>query len=164
MITRRLVVLRHAKSDWATDANGDHARPLNDRGRREAPRIGERLHALGWVPQAVVSSDAKRTRQTWKRMGDALGGEPSVRFTPALYLMGIDEIRDALRELPPEVETAMVIGHNPGWEDAVHELCGVRVRMTTCNAALLHVQAATWAEAAARSDWALEVVLRPKEL
>lgn len=162
--TRRLIVLRHAKSDWDSGAKGDHARPLNDRGRRDAPRIAERLRTMGWVPQAVISSDATRTRETWARMQAALGGDPAVSFTQALYLMGIDEIRAALRDQPPQIDTVMVLGHNPGWEDAVHELSGVRVRMTTCNAALLHTSAETWAEAAARRDWALDTLLRPKEL
>lgn len=163
--TRRLIVLRHAKSDWDSEAKGDHARPLDDRGRRSAPRIAERLRTMGWVPQVVISSDAARTRETWACMQPALGA-PAVSFTRTLYLMGIDEIRAALREQAPEVDTVMVLGHNPGWEDAVHELSGVRVRMTTCNAALLQcpVQTQTWADAVARSDWTLEKLLRPKEL
>lgn len=163
MTTRRLIVLRHAKSDWDTEAKGDHARPLDERGRRDAPRVARRLHELGWVPQVVVSSDAARTRETWARMKESIGGTPTVTFTNALYLMGIDEIREALRELPDDVETAMVIGHNPGWEDAVHDLSGVRVRMTTCNAALLHTTG-NWADAVSRGDWELQVLLRPKEL
>jgi len=168
MSTRRLIVLRHAKSDWGSEAQGDHARPLNERGRRNAPRVAERLRELGWVPQVVVSSDATRTRETWACMQIAFeaapGGGPSVTFTRSLYLMGIDEIRAALRELPPTVDTVMMLGHNPGWEDAVHELSGVRVRMTTCNAALLHTEAERWSDAATRTDWTLEALLRPKEL
>ena len=70
----------------------------------------------------------------------------------------------AVTALADEIRTAMVIGHNPGWEDVVHELSGVRVRMTTCNAALLELEADTWAEAIARPDWQLDTVLRPKEL
>ncbi|MCX4240568.1 SixA phosphatase family protein [Paraliomyxa miuraensis] len=164
MTMRRLIVLRHAKSDWDTKAQGDHARPLNERGRRDAPRMGKRLRELGWVPQVVVSSDAVRTRETWARIEDALGGEPTVTFTSAFYLAGIEAIRAALSELPGNVETAMVIGHNDGWENALYELSGVRVRLTTCNAALLHTTAEHWSDAAARSDWALEELLRPKEL
>ena len=157
-------MLRHAKSDQYSDAPTDHDRPLNPRGIRSAPLIGAKLAELGWVPQVVVSSDSVRTRQTWDRMKDALGGEPEVRFTRDLYLAGPGAVGRALTELPGEIQTAMVIGHNPGWEDVVHELSGVRVRMTTCNAALLELEADTWAEASARPDWHLETVLRPKEL
>lgn len=161
---RRLIVLRHAKSDQYSDAPTDHDRPLNPRGIRSAPMIAAKLAELGWVPQVVVSSDSKRTRQTWDHMKAALGGSPDVRFTSSLYLAGPPEVRQALRELPDGVETAMVIGHNPGWEEVVFELCGVRVRMTTCNAALLEVKADGWDEAMVRQDWRFETVLRPKEL
>jgi len=161
--TRRIIVLRHAKSDQYSDAPTDHARPLNPRGIRSAPEIGARLAELGWVPQVVVSSDAERTRQTWSKMKEALGGDPEVRFTRELYLAGPDEASVALRDLPDEIATVMVLGHNPGWEQLVYRLCGVRVSMTTCNAALLEVQASRWAEALASADWQLEAVLRPSQ-
>lgn len=158
---RRLVVLRHADSDAETAGRGDHARTLSGRGLRDAQRMGARLRELGWVPQVVSSSDAARTRETWAHMQPALGGAPAVTFTRDLYLMGIDEIRAELRELPVAVDTVLVLGHNPGWEDAVHQLSGVRAYMSTCNAALLHTTADTWAAAADRDDWVLDSFLRP---
>lgn len=159
--TRRLIVLRHARSEWERRGQGDHERALDERGRQDAAVVGARLRELGWIPQVVTSSDANRTRETWACMREALGGAPTITFTPALYLMGIAEIRAALRELGPEVGTAMVIGHNPGWEDAVQELCGVRARMSPGNAALLQVSCDTWAEAVERRDWVLDQLLRP---
>jgi phosphohistidine phosphatase len=159
-VVRRLVLLRHAESE--VDAGeGDHARILHERGRSDAARMGLRLRELGFIPQVVVSSDATRTRQTWEHLRESLGGAPDVTFTRTLYLVGIDEIRAALHEHPPEVDTVMAIGHNPGWEDAVHELCGVRARMMPCAAALLWITADTWADAAARSDWELGELVRP---
>jgi hypothetical protein len=65
---RRLMIMRHAKSAWSSDVASDHERPLNKRGRRDAPRVGKRLAKLGWVPEFVVSSDSRRTRETWERM------------------------------------------------------------------------------------------------
>jgi len=161
---RRLIILRHAKSDWNAGSSDDHARPINARGRDAAPRVAAHLREQGWTPDAVVSSDATRTRQTWERMQPALGDAPEARFTPDLYLAGLDRIRAVLGSLPSDVGTAMVLGHNPGWEDAVYALSGVRVRMTTCNAALLTCEADDWSTAAQASDWTLEAVVRPKEL
>lgn len=161
---RRLILLRHAKSDWHAGADSDHERPLDARGRKDAPRVGERLSELGWVPQVVHSSDATRTRQTWDLVRPALSDRPEVVFTPDLYLAAPARIRATIAALPAGADTAMVIGHNPGWEDAVHQLTGVRTRMTTCNAALLSTDAGSWAEAARRGDWVLERVVRPKEL
>jgi phosphohistidine phosphatase len=90
-----------------------------------------------------------------------LGGAPAVTFTRALYLVGIDEIRAALRAQATEVETVMTIGHNPGWEDAVHVLSGVRARLSPCAAVLLRTTAGTWADAADRSGWGFEALLWP---
>lgn len=165
---RRLILLRHAKSDWHGGADSDHERPLNARGRKDAPRVAEHLAELGWVPRVVHSSDATRTRQTWERMRPALTAAvpdpPEVVFTRDLYLAGTAQIRDTIASLPDGIDTAMLIGHNPGWADAVHKLTRVRTRMTTCNAALLSLEAGSWAEAAGRGDWVLEGVVRPKEL
>ena len=164
-MTRRLVVLRHAKSAWDTDAPTDHDRPLNKRGRRDAPRIGARLAELGWVPERVVSSDAARTRETWERLRAPWRESIEVTFTRALYGAGYDEVRAAVGILPDHVTTAMVIGHNPGWEALVDTLTGGDHRMTTCNAALLSIEAKSWKAALKqRGSWQLHELLRPKEL
>ncbi len=161
---RRLILLRHAKSDWHAGADTDHERPLNARGRRDAPRVAGRLAELEWVPQVVRSSDAARTRETWEHMQPALSDRREVAFTRDLYLAAPAQIRATIESLPIGIDTALLIGHNPGWEDGVHDLTGVRARMTTCNAALLSIEAESWGDATRRSDWVLERVVRPKEL
>lgn len=158
---RRLMVVRHAKSSWKSDAPTDHGRPLNGRGRRDAPRVAARCAELGWVPEVVLSSDSERTRQTWARMEALDGGV--VRFTSDLYHAGLDEIRDAVGGVDARVSTVMVLGHNPGWEEAVEALTGRSVRMTTANAVLLRGDGATWREAL-DGRWRVEAVVRPKEL
>jgi phosphohistidine phosphatase len=163
---RRLIVLRHAKSSWESDAADDHSRPLNKRGKRDAPRVAAWLAANGWAPELVLSSDARRTRETWKRMADVLGTDvEGVTFTSDLYGGGVQEARAALAKLPASARTAMIIGHNPGWEELVAWLSGRPTRMTTANAALLLGKGATWKAALAVSGrWRLEQVIRPKEL
>lgn len=161
---RRLILLRHAKSDWNAESGGDHDRPLNARGRRDVPRIGDEIAALGWTPEAVLSSDAKRTRETWQRMHAHLPGAPEARFSNDLYLAGLGAIAEAAGKLPDDVSTVMLIGHNPGWEEAATILVGREIEMTTCNAALLSLEANSWREALAREGaWTLEHLLRPKE-
>lgn len=161
----RLIVLRHAKSAWNTAAASDHARPLNKRGRRDAPQVAAHLLAAGWCPQQVVLSDAARTRETWARMAPTLGEDVVSVLAPALYHGGLAEVRSALRGLGEDATTVMVIGHNPGWEDMVSSLVGREVMMTTCNAALLTLEADDWAAAlAARGAWRLASLVRPKEL
>ena len=162
---RRLIVLRHAKSSWETEAATDHDRPLNKRGRRDAQRVGKRLAKLGWAPELVFSSDSKRTRETWERMKDGFDDSIEATFTRDLYHAGIGAVRGVLVGVPDSIKTVMTIGHNPGWESVVELLTGKETALTTCNAALLVVEADNWSDAAAMdSCWKLDTILRPKEL
>ena len=157
----KLVLLRHAKSSWKHELP-DHERPLSGRGRRDAPVVGQRIAEAGFSPDLVLSSDSTRTRQTWARMKDALG-DPPVRWLPEFYLADPTTIFGKLAELDgPETVpgTVVVLGHNPGWEDALAELGHPR-RFTTCNAALLQNDATTWREAL-NEPWTLVDLIRPR--
>ena len=115
----RLILLRHAKSSWNDLGVKDHQRPLNARGQRDAPRIGARLAELGWSPDHVVSSDSRRTRETWSLLAPAFGAEaPTPQWLSTLYLGDLDAILDALGEAPAESRCVLALGHNPGWEAA----------------------------------------------
>ncbi len=160
---RRLIVMRHATSAWNTGAGSDHARPLNGRGQRDAPRVARHLVEAGWEPDAVLSSDAERTRQTWAGMAPELTSPPDPTFTNALYHAGLEAIWEAAHGLEPEIETVLVLGHNPGWEQAVHRLTGQPEPMTTANAALLEGEGEDWPGALERR-WALVDIVRPREL
>ncbi len=163
-MNRRLILLRHAKSSWKDERQTDHERPLNRRGRESAPAVGARLLELGWRPDAVWSSDATRTVETWERMAEALGaGHVPIRFTRDLYLAGLAEIRTLARGWDDDLETVLVLGHNPGWENAASELSGRSTEMTTANAALLSGHGATWSEALG-TTWTLVDLVRPRDL
>ena len=115
--TRRLVLLRHAKSDWPDVA--DHERPLAKRGRRDAPRVGRWLGASGYVPDAVVCSTARRARETWDLaaggLAEAAGGAaPLVRYEPRVYDATVLGLLMLVREFPDDWRTALIVGHNPG--------------------------------------------------
>jgi phosphohistidine phosphatase len=109
--TRRLVLLRHAKSAWVDVL--DHERPLGSRGNRDAPRAGRWLRQAGYLPDLVVCSTARRTRETWQLAEAELGVSPPVRFEPRVYEAGTDELFDLVRETPAGVETLLVVGHEP---------------------------------------------------
>jgi phosphohistidine phosphatase len=110
--TRRLILLRHAKSDWPDVPDRD--RPLAKRGRRDAPKIGRWLREHGYLPDTVICSDARRTRQTWDRVERELGGSPSVTFEPRAYAASATTLLYLVMELPATSRTALLIGHNPG--------------------------------------------------
>jgi len=160
---KRLIVMRHAKSSWTSGAPSDHQRPLNKRGRRAAPLVGARLRDLGWIPDLVIASDSQRTRETWQRMQEAFPHSIEARYSNAFYHGGLSAIVSACSQLKAGVSTLLVLGHNPGWEDAVEALTGRWVRMTTANAALLESETEDWTEAI-RAGWASVDILRPGEL
>ncbi len=160
---RRLILMRHAKSAWKDQGLTDHERPLNARGRRDAPRIADALCALGWVPDVVVCSTANRTRQTWARMEGAFDDEVPTLYVQAFYLAGLGAIQDAARSWEDSWGTVLCLGHNPGWEHAVSVLSGVPTSMTTANAALLESHGESWTEAVG-GPWSLVAFLQPKAL
>lgn len=163
MAKRQLIVVRHAKSSWSSDAETDHERPLNKRGRRDAPRIAARLAADDWLPDVVISSDSERTRQTWAGMAESFPDvEPT--FTRSLYHAGYDEVAELVSALPDHVKRAMVIGHNPGWEEMVEDMTGESIRITTANVVVLQSKGQTWSDALERRPWQVRAVIRPKEL
>jgi len=114
---RRLILLRHAKSDWPDVA--DHDRPLAKRGKRDAPVAGRWLGRSGFVPDAVVCSTARRARETWELakagLADAAGGaSPPVRYEPRVYEATVLGLLMLVREFPDDERTVLIVGHNPG--------------------------------------------------
>lgn len=118
--TRRLILFRHAKSDWPDVPDRD--RPLAKRGRRDAPRIGRWLHEHGYQPDVVVVSVATRTRQTWDLVAPELGGSPAVHFEPRAYAASALTLLYLAQELPARCRTALLIAHNPGLSELAASL------------------------------------------
>ena len=109
---KRLILTRHAKSNWDDPTMSDHDRPLNDRGKAAAADLGAWLASRGYVPGEVLCSDAQRTLKTWAGIAPALPGTPVLTLKPALYNAGPDVMLAVLRHATES--TVMMIGHNPG--------------------------------------------------
>lgn len=143
-----LYVLRHAKSDQHLGLP-DHERPLNDRGRRQAPEVGRWLSTQSRLDLAVVST-AARTRETWQLVSSELAAPPSVTFDAAVYDASLDDLLDVVRELPDDASTVVLVGHNPGVSELVAELTGEPVEMPTAALAVVEL-AGTWSGVGAGS-------------
>lgn len=157
--------MRHAKSDWPEGLTEDHARPLNARGRRDAPHMGQVLLERGWIPDRILSSDATRTRETLTGLVSTWPEVPQTIFMREFYGAGIRQIESALEMLPTEVKSVMLLGHNPGWSEAVSWLSGQEAHLTTANIAVFKNVLDDWAHLAQTvGRWHLETILRPKEL
>jgi phosphohistidine phosphatase len=145
MADHTLVLLRHAKSDWSVPAP-DRRRPLASRGRRQAPDAGAWLSRHVPPIDLAVVSTAVRARTTWELAEAELESTPRVAFDDALYAASGQELIAVVRRLPEEARTAVLVGHNPGIEDAVALLCGTDVHLVTAAIAVLAL-AAPWATA-----------------
>jgi phosphohistidine phosphatase len=110
----RLLLLRHAKSDWSDAGLADRDRPLSKRGRESAPLIGRHMRDKGHVPDLVLSSPSTRTRQTVSLVLDEIGNSPNIVFDERLYDFGGGErLLAAIKEHGGETRTLMLVGHNP---------------------------------------------------
>lgn len=119
-MTKRLILIRHAKSAWDDPLVPDHERPLNPRGIAAAGDLGQWLASRGYVPEEVLCSDALRTQQTWAGIAAALPGAPAPVLKPALYHAGPDVMLAVLRHAT--AKTVCILGHNPGIAEFAHRL------------------------------------------
>jgi len=146
---KTLLLARHAKSDWGIHGLSDHDRPLNGRGRRDAPAMAGHLVEDGPGLQRIVSSTATRARSTADAYASAFALE--VVEEEALYAASAGTILEVAAALPDDVDVAMLVGHNPGMTDAVAELTGSFVEFPTCAVAECAVDVGSWAELIAGS-------------
>ncbi len=102
-----LLILRHAKSSWKDTSISDHARPLNKRGKKTAPRMGQVLYENDFVPDVILSSTAVRARDTADMVAEASGFEGEVIYLEDFYHAWPSDYLDVLRGLSNEINTAM---------------------------------------------------------
>lgn len=119
----RLILLRHAKSAWPVGAV-DEERPLNGRGRTAAPLIGAYLARKRLIPDLALVSTARRAQETWSLVGDKLPRQPETLLLPELYAASAETILAALRKVPADRRTVLILGHNPGLQDLALALSG----------------------------------------
>lgn len=134
--TRTLVLLRHAKSDWP-DGVADVRRPLTERGRRDAEAAGAWF--AGELPplDLVLCSPAARARETWRLVAAGLPEAPRVEYLDGLYGASAGTLTWIAQELPADLHTVALVGHNPGLTEVVAVLTGTVAELKTCSVAVL---------------------------
>lgn len=160
---KTLLLLRHAKSSWKDDALCDHDRALNERGRNDAPRVGEWLAGQGLVPDLIVSSTALRAQSTARLLAESAGYAPEIELKRELYHADSDDFLQTLTALSTGVNRVLVVAHNPGMEEFVELLTGQHEPMPT--AALAHVELPIedWRKLNRKTEGRLIQIWRPKE-
>ena len=145
---RTLVIVRHAKSDWSNELP-DRRRPLAERGRRDAPVIGAWIAEHVGAVDLVLCSPATRARQTWELASAALDPRPPVRQDERIYESGPTGVLGVLDELPDDLGTVVLVGHNPTLTELVTVLSGQAHELKTSAVAVLR-WTGSWADVHAR--------------
>jgi phosphohistidine phosphatase len=161
---KTLLVLRHAKSSWNDAARTDHERPLNARGRRDGPRMGELVLEEGLVPDVLISSDAVRARLTAEAVAGAAGYTGEILLDERLYLAGAADIVLVLQTVDANAEAVMIVGHNPGLEELVAQLTGEPQDLPTAALAQIVLPIDRWRDLTLSTRGVLVAHWRPEEL
>jgi len=159
---KTLFLLRHAKSSWKDDnLLDDHDRPLNGRGRDEAPLVGEYMRQRGFTPAFVAVSTARRAIQTAAETLSGIRYGGLVRTSQDLYLADAAVLFSFIAKIPKQYPSLLVIAHNPGLEQLIEQLTGQAVPMPTSCLAHIELSIEAWREIAPDQSASLISVWRP---
>lgn len=131
---KTLLLVRHAKSSWDNVAQPDFDRPLNERGKKDAPEMAERIKEKGISPDLLVSSPAKRAKKTARIFAEVFGiDKDAVKLVDELYNPSKAAFVAAISDLPEEHKTVLLFSHNPDITEYANSLTNVRIDdMPTC--------------------------------
>jgi len=144
-----IMLMRHAKSSWKDRELRDYDRPLNKRGKKDAPAMGAFLEKTGMVPDVIISSPAVRARTTALLAAEEMGFDRDrIIWSESLYFDGPDAYINAVRNTSSGLKRVMTVGHNPMTEYAITLLAGMRSQNSVPTAAItcLKVNVGSWQE------------------
>ena len=170
---KTLYLLRHAKSSWDDPVLDDFDRPLAARGRAAAPRIGAFMRAQGWLPDLVLCSTARRTRETWALVAAEIDAEIAATYTDALFHGSPGGLLEVLRGAPDSAMAVALVSHSPGIECLAARLSGpgsdaaglelLRGKFPTAALAVIEINAERW-DAVEAGGGRLRRFVRPRDL
>jgi len=142
---KTLFLIRHAKSSWDNSALPDKDRPLNDRGRRDAPKIGDQLAKRDVKPDLMLSSPAVRALETAEIIAKKLDYKrKKIVVDDRLYAATAEDLLDVVHKLGDKLERVMLFGHNPELTELAHRLSRKITNMPTCAVAEFTFDAKSW--------------------
>jgi phosphohistidine phosphatase len=143
---KTLIAIRHAKSSWDNPLLRDFDRPLNERGERDAPRMGKRLKEKRIVPDLMLSSPAKRALNTCERIADILQySHEKIKTDRDLYHADEESILRVVKNLNDKHDCVLIFGHNPGLTDFVNRLTNSTIdNIPTCGIVCCSLHVDSW--------------------
>lgn len=160
---KTLYILRHAKSSWDNRDLSDFERPLNERGLKDAPLMGRVIKENQFTPDVILSSPAKRARQTAESVKEAAGIESEICFDERIYEASPARLLEVITDQNQKADSILLIGHNPGLEGLIRFLTGKIEPMPTAALAVVDLSIEQWSELNSSSG-NLRILIRPKEV
>jgi phosphohistidine phosphatase len=158
---KRLLILRHGKSDWYAGSSSDHSRPLNRRGTKAAITMGKVLAMMGETPDLIYTSSATRARETALLAADAGDWGCQMVDVDDLYGTSAGGALAVAAQAPDQVERLMLVGHQPTWGYLVHSLTGGSVEIKTATVAAVDLMMTSWKHAP-EATGSLAYLLQPR--
>ncbi len=166
-----IAIMRHAKSDWGQPGLADFDRPLNERGRKAAKRVGRELKRRKVRFDRVIASPAARVRETLAELAKGYGEPLDPEFEQRIYEAGVDDLFELVRTIPGPVHAPLLVGHNPGLHQLVLKLARdddqfrgkISDNLPTAALALIELPAGRWDEVEPGTGRIVELIL-PREL
>ena len=145
---KKLIIVRHAKSSWDFPELSDYDRPLNRRGKKNAPEMGKRLASRGILPDMIISSPAKRAAATAKRIAMEIGYSiKDIKKEPLFYHGSMNDIINVVKSSSNKISTLMIFGHNPDLTTVTNSLTGSDIyNIPTCGIAEIDFDISAWNE------------------
>jgi phosphohistidine phosphatase len=145
---KTLYLIRHAKSSWDDLDQSDYDRPLNERGKRDAPRMGKRLKEKEIHPDLILSSPAKRAWSTGNRIAEILNyPKKNIKTIKELYHADEEALLEIVRKISDKYNDVILIAHNPGLTDFISTLCEEETNIDnipTCGVAAFQFKEDSW--------------------
>lgn len=141
---KRLFIIRHAKSSWDDPALDDFDRPLNKRGIKNAPFMGQLLKDKNIQPDIILASPAKRTMQTAEFIAKAIGFEKNITPNQYIYEAYVSNLQEVISYIYDNNDTAFLVGHNPGVSALAYTYCGLKENLPTCAIVEIEFDCDSW--------------------
>lgn len=161
---KTLLILRHAKSSWDAPSLDDHDRPLNPRGLKTAPLMGEFILHKKLVPDVIFSSPAARAIHTAKLLAQWAGYTNKIQTIAQFYPGNPNDYVETLSSEQTESPIVMVVGHNPGLELLLEHLTGKKDHLPTASLAQIQLPIDHWSQLTLKTKGSLINIFRPKEI
>ncbi len=146
-MSKKLYLIRHAKSDWDRNTPNDFLRPLNERGKRDAPKMANLILKNGTTPNLMISSSAVRARSTARLMAHELNYNiVDIIETKKAYLPLVSDLLSILNTVDDRHDCVYLYSHNPGISELVLHLSGEAIFLNTCCIAELDLVVENWNE------------------